>query len=45
MRNTNIREYLSIPWVKFLVWTLVLIVGVILIGILANFLTKEVFNL
>ena len=45
MRNTNVREYLSIPWIKFLLWTLVVIVGVILIGILANILTKVVFNL
>jgi hypothetical protein len=45
MRNINIREYLSIPWIKFLFWTAVVIAGVIIIGILANYLTKIVFNL
>jgi len=43
-KNLHLREYLTIRWIKFLLWTVLIIAGIIIIGIIANFLTGLVFH-
>ncbi len=43
-KNLNLREYITIPWIKFLLWTILIIAGIVLIGFIANFLTGLVFH-
>jgi hypothetical protein len=42
--NINLKEYFAIPWVKFLFWTFMVTAAVILIAIIANYLTILVFH-
>jgi hypothetical protein len=42
--NINLKEYLAIPWVKFLVWTALIMATIILIAMIANYLTIVVFK-
>ncbi len=44
MKNLNIRAFYSIPWIKYLFWTVVAVLGIVLIALLANYLTIVVFN-
>jgi hypothetical protein len=43
--NINLKEYLAIPWVKFLFWTIMITATVILIALIANYLTIIVFHI
>jgi hypothetical protein len=45
IRNVNLKEYLSIPWVKFLFWTVVITTALALIAVIANYLTFIVFHI
>ncbi len=40
-----LREYYSIPWVKYLVRTIMVILGILIIALIANYLTMAVFGL
>lgn len=44
IKNLRLREYAALPWIKFLLWTVLIIAGIILIAIIANFLTGLVFH-
>jgi|GEM_PF-2338096 hypothetical protein len=42
--NVNLKVYLAIPWVKFLVWTALVTATIVIIAMIANYLTIVVFN-
>ncbi len=45
IRNLHLRDYLTIRWIKFLFWIFSTVAGIIVIAMIAKFLTRLVFHL
>jgi hypothetical protein len=44
IRNINLKQYFTVPWVKFLFWTILVTTTIALIAMIANYLTVVVFH-
>ncbi len=40
-----IKQYLAVPWIKYFVWSVLIIGGIFLIAVISNYLTVIVFNI
>ena len=45
IRNLHLRGYITLKWVKFLLWILITVSGILIIAMISKLLTRLVFHL